>query len=73
MKSEIVLRSEAMEILTKYLGLVDAERFIDIIKKDKFDYTEWRKDLWEDKTIEEIHQMGIDYQNELKKHDILDK
>jgi hypothetical protein len=66
MKSEIVIRCEGMDILTEKLGLVDAERFIDVIKKDKFDYTEWRRDLWKDKSIEEINQMAIDYQNELE-------
>ncbi|MGL6298852.1 MAG: hypothetical protein ACRC1M_06785 [Methanobacteriaceae archaeon] len=45
MKSEIALRTEAMNILVKGLGIVDAERFIATIKKDKFDYTEWRRDL----------------------------
>lgn len=53
MKSEIALRSEAMKLLTKNIGKVDALRFISIIKKDSFDYIEWRKDLWKDKTIEE--------------------
>ena len=37
MKSEITLRIEAMEILIDKLGLVDAERFISLIKKDTFD------------------------------------
>ena len=32
MKSEIALRSEAMKILIEELGLVDAERFISLIK-----------------------------------------
>jgi hypothetical protein len=36
-------------------GAVDAERFISMIKRDTFDYTEWRRGLWEGKTIEEIH------------------
>ena len=55
MKNETALRVEAMDILVKKLGLVDAERFIDIIKKDKFDYTQWRKNLWKDKTIDQIY------------------
>lgn len=33
MKSEIALRSEAMKLLTKNLGKVDALRFISSIKK----------------------------------------
>jgi len=67
MKSEIALRSEAMKILTKNLGKVDAERFISSIKKDQFDYTEWRKDLWKDKTIEEIHELAGQYEKRHKK------
>ena len=58
MKSENALRWEAMEILRKNLGLIDSERFIDIIKRDKFDYTEWRRNLWKDKTVDEIHEMA---------------
>jgi hypothetical protein len=55
MKSEDVLRLEIMKSLIKNFGLADAERFIDIIKRDEFDYTEWQKDLWKDKTATEIH------------------
>jgi hypothetical protein len=62
MKPEVVLRSEAMDILVKKLGLIDAERFIDFIKRDKFDYTEWQRDLWKDKTIDEINKMAIQFQ-----------
>jgi len=40
MKSEIALRSEAVEILIDELGLVDAQKFISLIKRDTFDYTE---------------------------------
>jgi hypothetical protein len=67
MKSEIALRSEAMKILTKNLGKIDTERFISSIKKDSFDYTEWRKDLWKDKTIEEIHELAGQYEKNRSK------
>ncbi len=67
MKSEIALRSEAMRILTEKLGKVDTERFISSIKKDSFDYTEWRKDLWKDETIEEIHQLAGEFEKTHKK------
>ena len=55
MKPDNVLRYEAMEILMRTLGAVDAERFISMIKRDTFDYTEWRQGLWNDMTIEEIY------------------
>jgi len=67
MKSEAVLRAEVMKILVKNFGLVDAERFIDIIKRDEFDYTEWQRDLWKDKTTTEIHNEAKQYYLEKNK------
>ena len=55
MRTDSVLRYEAMELLLQNLGTVDAERFISMVKRDTFDYTEWRRDLWNDMTIDEIH------------------
>jgi len=55
MRTDNVLRLEAMDALILKLGAVDAERFICMVKRDTFDYTEWRRGLWKDKTIEKIH------------------
>jgi len=38
------------------LNMVDAERFIMLIKRDKFDYTEWQKNLWQDESIESLSE-----------------
>jgi len=43
-----------MEVLAKYLGLVEAERFIMLIQREPFDYTKWQENLFEDMTVEEI-------------------
>ena len=61
MRTDNVVRIEAMDALIAALGEVDAERFIFMIKKDAFDYTEWQRDLWSDKTIEEIHEMAMEH------------
>jgi hypothetical protein len=50
-----------MKLLIDGLGTVNAERFINCIKTDHFDYTEWQRDLWKGKTIEEIHQAATDF------------
>jgi len=54
-KSENALRIAGMKLLIEGLGTVNAERFINCVKNDDFDYTEWQRDLWNGKTIEEIH------------------
>ena len=55
MKTDNIVRLEAMDSLIATLGTVDAERFISMVKRDTFDYTEWQRKLWDDKSIEEIH------------------
>jgi hypothetical protein len=66
MRPETALRVEAIDLLIKGLGVLDTERFITSIKSDKFDYTEWHKNLWNDMTIDEIHTLATDF--EYKKH-----
>ena len=61
MRTDSALCVDAMDALLDRLGSVDAERFISIIKRDTFDYTEWQKRLWEGKDIEEIHKMATEY------------
>ena len=65
MKPDNVVRIEAMDALIAALGEVDAERFICMVKRDTFNYTEWQRELWSDKTIEEIHTMATEHEKNL--------
>ncbi|MDR0639634.1 MAG: hypothetical protein LBG27_12165 [Spirochaetaceae bacterium] len=58
MRTDTALRQDAMNVLIENLGEVDAERFISIVKSDNFDYTKWQRNLWKDKTIDEIFNMA---------------
>ena len=51
---DIVLRREGMQVLIEKFGPVDAERFISLVNEEAFDYTEWRKDLFEGMSVREI-------------------
>ena len=62
MRTDTVLRVDAMKALISQLGEVDAERYVAIVKTDDFDYTEWRRDLWSDKSIDEIHNMATAFE-----------
>ena len=55
-KSDTVLRVEAMKILMEAIGSINTDRFINSIKADHFDYTKWQENLWKNESIEEIHQ-----------------
>jgi hypothetical protein len=50
-----------MRILIKHLGPVNAERFVNSIKADNFDYTEWQRDLWDEETIDEIYEKAAQH------------
>jgi hypothetical protein len=65
MKTDNVVRLEAMDALIATLGAVDAERFISMVKRDTFDYTEWQRKLWSDKSIEEIHMLATEHEKTL--------
>jgi hypothetical protein len=65
MRTDTVLRLDAMDALISSLGEIDAERFITMVKRDTFDYTEWQHKLWKGKSIEEIHAMATEYEKNL--------
>ena len=65
MRTEAMLKDEGMKILSDHLGLVEAERFVAIMMREPFDYTEWRQTLCEGMSISEISKNAMDYQKEL--------
>jgi len=54
MKPDTVIRNDGMQILLDNLGILETERFIMLMKRESFDYTKWRENLFEDMSIEEI-------------------
>ena len=62
MRTETVIKTEAMDLLLKTFGVLETEMFITSIKSNNFDYTEWRKSLWNDKSIEEIHEIATEFE-----------
>ena len=54
MKTEAEIRMKGMQALISALGLVEAERFIVAVSRDRFDYTEWRRTGLPELAIEEI-------------------
>ncbi len=65
MRTDNIVRLEAMPALIAALGAVDAERFISMVKRDTFDYTEWQRTLWSDKSIDVIHVLAADYERKI--------
>jgi hypothetical protein len=67
MRTDTLIKREGFKALFEKLDIVEAERFIALIKREDFDYTEWRKDLWEDMTVEELSSKAMEYQKTKKR------
>lgn len=50
-----------VKALTDALGQVNAEKFISLIMREPFDYTKWQRQLWNDRSIEDISQSAMAY------------
>ncbi len=59
MITDTEIKVKGAQVLTQYLGNVEAERFIALIQREPFDYTKWRQGLDEDLSIEEISRKAM--------------
>ncbi|OOP55156.1 MAG: hypothetical protein AYP45_16250 [Candidatus Brocadia carolinensis] len=63
MITDTEIRLKGLQVLTEFLGDVEAERFISLIQRELFDYTKWRQGLDEDLSIEEISKRAMAVRN----------
>jgi len=61
MRTDTVIRYEGMKALREKLDIVEVEKFISLIIREPFDYTEWQQDLWKDKSLDEIFDAAEKY------------
>jgi hypothetical protein len=58
--TETVLMKTGMKILIEQLGNIEAEKFVSILLREPFDYTEWRKNnICVGMTVEEISREAM--------------
>ncbi|MCK4907605.1 MAG: hypothetical protein KAS64_08645 [Spirochaetes bacterium] len=65
MTSDTIIKQKGFEILKEKLGIVEMERFIVLINRENFNYTKWRKNLFEDLDIEELASKADKFSKEL--------
>lgn len=57
--TDLELRQKGASVLLQNLGSVEAQRFITLLLREPFDYTEWCKPLFAGHTIEEISSAAM--------------
>ena len=65
MMTDTELKVKGVQVLAQYLGDVEMERFVALIQREPFDYTQWRQDIDADKSIEEISQNAMALRNKM--------
>ena len=50
--NDTVLKNSVVNFLIEKFGIIQTERFISLIIKEPFDYTQWQRDLYSDMTVD---------------------
>jgi hypothetical protein len=59
MLTDTEIKVTGVDALIAALGEVQTEKFIALIQREPFDYTQWHRTLWPDKSIEEISEAAM--------------
>ena len=59
MITDTEIKIKGVQILSQYLGDVEAERFIALIQREPFDYTKWHQGQDESLSVEEISKRAM--------------
>jgi hypothetical protein len=62
MRPDSEVKMLGLEKLNESLGIVDAERFVSLIQRERFDYTKWRENLFEGLSGREISKKAMEFQ-----------
>ena len=68
MRADSIIMYEGLQALRERLNIVEAEKFISLILRENFDYTEWQRDLWKDKTVNEIFYAAKSYDENINNY-----
>jgi hypothetical protein len=63
MITDTEIKRKGYQILVQHLGDVEAERFVALIQREPFDYTEWWQGMDEDLSLEEISRKAMALRN----------
>lgn len=59
MSTDTEVRVRGFSALVEALGPVEAERFIALLLREPFDYTQWQRSLWAEQGVHELSQAAM--------------
>jgi hypothetical protein len=63
MNTDTEIRTMGIKALSDVLGDVQAERFITLILREPFDYTEWQKSLWPSSGVKDLSKRAMAFRH----------
>ncbi len=63
--SDNELTMRGMNLLREEFGPVDAERFVYVMTRDGFDYTEWQRNLFKGETVRSLGEKMMAFEPQL--------
>jgi len=60
MLTDTEIKLEGIRALSGALGDIQAERFVALVQREPFDYTEWQKTLWPERTVDELSRAAME-------------
>ncbi len=61
MTGDMEIMNRGLHCLLEKLGVIETERFIAVINREKFDYTKWQKQRFDDMDANEFHEEAVAY------------
>lgn len=59
MSTDTELRTAGLRALSTALGPVQAERFVALLLREPFDYTDWQRTLWRDVALGDLSAQAM--------------
>lgn len=59
--NSVEIINKGMKCLLDAMGAVETEKFISVVLREKFNYTEWRKGYFDDMDAKEFNEQAASY------------
>lgn len=70
MSTDTEVRVRGVSALIEALGPVDAERFITLLLREPFDYTQWQRSLWAEQGVHDLSRAAMTLRRTSPKEDM---
>lgn len=61
------IKQKGIGALVAALGEVNAERFIALLNREPFNYTEWQKGIFSEKSVKDFSKAAMDFRKDAMK------